>query len=256
MKKLIPTIAVLAMAPALWAVQGTISSDSDSKKGEITWMPRNKIYTVEYKKGSTTVTAEFALADVTKLDIPKPGNLDKLIQQVADGKGAGAIEPLKKIVADYKMLVWDKPAARALVEAYLSTGKGKDAYDTAEKLVSEEKSLAYSGDLAPAYWRALLQVGKNERLEQCLNKAATSGDRASSAEALVMRGEITLAKGNSSPDSCRQALVDNFLRVALMYTDPPCTSARKQALLKAAECFEKIGMAQRADTVRTQAKEL
>lgn len=253
MNKLIPTIAVLAMTPALWAVQGTINGE---KKGEITWSPRAKIYTVEYKKGSTTLTAEFKLDDVESLDIPKPANFDKLVQQVADGKGAIAIEPLKKIVDEYKMLVWDKPAARALVEAYLGANKPQDAYNTAQKLVDEDKQAAYTGDLAPAYWMALLQTGKNERLEACLNKAATSGDRAASAEALVMRGNVVMAKGNDAPDAVRQALVDNYLRVALMYTDPPCKTARKTALMKSAECLEKLGMASRADTLRTQAKEL
>lgn len=256
MKKLIPTIAILAMAPTIWAIPGTVTSDNGSQKGDVTWSARSKTYTVTYKKGPTSLTAEFKLADVTNLDIEKPANFDSLVKMVADGKGTNAIEPLKKIVADYKMLQWDKPAARALVEAYLAAGKAPDACDVAQKLVDEDKSAAYKGDLAPAYWQALLQTGKNERLESCLDKASTSGDRAASAEALVMRGDIVMAKGNGSADAMRQALVDGYLRVALLYTDPPCVNARKNAMLKAAECFEKLGMASRADSMRTQAKDL
>lgn len=255
MKKLIPAIAIAMLAPSLWAVKGTISSESDKKSGDITYQPRAKTYIVSYKKGQTAVTAEFPLASVTELDIPKPAAFDKLAAQVEAGEGVKAIEGLKAIVTEYRMLVWDKPAARYLTDAYLAARKAKDALDTAQKVVDEDKSAAYTGDLAPAYWRALLANGKNDRLETCLNKAATSGDRAASAEALVIRGDQVLATGDS-PDLIKKALTDNYLRVALMYTDAVCKPARKAALQKAAGCLDKLGMASRAETLRGQAAEL
>lgn len=255
MKKLIPAIAIAMMAPTLWAVKGTISSESDSKSGDITYQPRAKNYIVSYKRGQTAVTAEFPLASVTELNIPKPANYDKLVAQVEAGEGAKAIEGLKAIVSEYRMLVWDKPAARYLTDAYLAGRRAKDALDTAQKVVDEDKSAAYTGDLAPAYWRALLANGKADRLENCLNKAVSSGDRAASAEALVVRGDQVLATGDS-PDIVKKALTDNYLRVALMYTDAPCKSARKTALQKAAGCLDKLGMASRAETLRGQAANL
>ena len=98
--------------------------------------------------------------------------------------------------------------------------------------------------------------GKNTQLENCLRKAATSGDRASSAAALVMRGDVILANGGDTPDTYRQALVDAYLRVALMYTDEPCRAARASAMQKAASCFDKLGMAARAEGMRAQARTL
>lgn len=254
MNKLIPAMAVAVLVPTLWGVQGTVSTDLDSKTGEIKWLPRAKAYTISYKNGTTAVEAEFKLADVTGLDIPKPKNFDKLAAQVAAGQGVAAIPGLKNIVAEYRMLVWDKPAARLLTEAYLATKKYKDALDTAQKVVDEDKSAAYMGALAPAYWRALFQNGRREQVEKLLSKAATSGDRAASAEALVMRGDIILANGQNSQEAARKALAEAYLRVYLMYTDAPCAEVHKVATAKAADCLAICGYASRAETLRAQVK--
>lgn len=254
MNKLIPAMVVAVLAPTLWGVQGTVSTDMDSKTGDIKWLPRAKTYTVSFKKGRTMVEAEFKLAEVTNLEIPKPDGFDKLAAQVAAGQGLAVIPALQKIVSEYRMLVWDKPAARLLTEAYLSANKFKDALDTAQKVVDEDKSAAYTGPLAPAYWRALFRNGRSEQVEKLLAKAASSGDRAASAEALVMRGDIILANGQSSAEAARKALAEAYLRVYLMYTDAPCADAHKTATVKAADCLELCGLASRAETLRAQVK--
>jgi len=71
-----------------------------------------------------------------------------------------------------------------------------------------------------------------------------------------MRGDIIVADGGDSPDSYRKALVDAYLRVALMYTDPACREARRGAMLKCAMCFDKLGMGVRAERMKASAKEL
>jgi hypothetical protein len=252
--------AILAMAAALaasaWAVQGTVKSETDSKTGDIKWQPRSKSYLVSFKKGATAVSSEFPLDSVVKIDVEKPANFDKLVDLVSKGQGQSAVEGLKAIVATYKMIVWDKPAARWLVQAYLDAGKAQQAYDTAQDLIKDDKTAAYAGELAPAYWQALLKLGKKQPLENCLRLAASSDDRAASAEALAMRGDIIVADGGDSPDSYRKALVDAYLRVALMYTDPACREARRGAMLKCAMCFDKLGMGVRAERMKASAKEL
>ena len=130
------------------------------------------------------------------------------------------------------------------------------AFDTAQTIIADDKSAAWSGDLAPAYWQALLKLGKQQQLDNCLRKAATSGDRLSSAAALSMRGDMILQAEGDSPDTYRKALTDAYLRVALLYTDEACKPARQTALLKAAQCFDKLGMASRAEGLRNQAKAL
>lgn len=254
MKKLIPALALAALTPTVWGIQGTVSTDLDSKTGDIKWMPRAKSYVVSFKKGKTNVESEFKLADVTSLEIPKPNGFDKLAQQVASGQGVAAIPALQKIVTDYRMLVWDKPAARLLTEAYLAGNKFKEALSTAQKVVDEDKAAAYSGALAPAYWRALFKNGRADTLEKLLAKAATSGDRAASAEALIMRGDMIVANGQNTPDAARKALSEAYLRVVLMYKDAPCAEARKDAVQKAAKCLETCGFASRAETLRAEIK--
>lgn len=256
MKKLaLAALAAFAVSSA-WAVQGTIRTDKDTKSGDIKWQSRSKSYQLTYKKGSTNVSAEYPLSDVERLDIEKPANFDKLVELVRAGQGASAIGGLDGIVKTYKMLVWDKPAGRYLVEAYLAAGQAQKAYETATGIITDDKSAAYAGELAPAYWQALLKLGKNTQLENCLKKAASTGDRVSSAEALMMRGDMILANEGDTPDAHRKALIDSYLRVALMYNDPPCKDTRREAMLRCASSFDKLGMAARAEGMRTQAKTL
>ena len=252
-KTLITTLAALA-ASQLLAIQGTISTESESLTGEIKWQNRKKQYVVSVKKGSTTVDMERKLEDVVSLDIPKPAGFDKAVEMVENGQGAAAIAVLSKIVSDYRMLKWDKPAGRYLAMAHLAAGNAQKAYDACQAIVSEDKSAAYSGDLAAAYWQALLKLGKNEQLEGLLKKASAAGDRQSSAAALVMRGDIIVAGSNDKPDELRRALRDGYLRVVLMYQDAPCARERAEACLKAAQCFDKLGQSARAEQLRAQAK--
>ena len=249
MKKLIVGFAMLAAVDA-FAIQGSISTDTETVTGDIKWHARDKKYVITMKK----ITKEFELAAVTSLDIPKPAGYDKAVSAVESGQGASAIGTLSKIVTDYRMLQWDKPAGRYLAFAYIAADKAQKAYEICAPIVAEDKSAAWSGDLAAAYWQALLKLGKRDQLENQLKKAASSGDRQSSAAALVMRGDIIAAASHDSPAELRKALTDGYMRVALMYQDPECARERREALLKAAGCFDKMGQAARAENLRTQAK--
>ena len=256
MKKTAIFAAAATLAASAWAIQGTVKTETDSKSGDIKWQSRTKSYSVSSKKGATMVSAEIPLDAVVKIDVDKPANLDKLAELVRKGQGASAIEGLKSITATYKMIVWDRVAARWLVQAYLDSGKAQEAYNTAQELIKEDKTAAYEGDLAPAYWQALLKLGKTQPLENCLKLAASSGDRAASAAALSMRGDVIVATGGDSPDNLKKALVDAYLRVALMYNDPACRDARREAMLRCATCFEKLGQGMRAEKMKSLSKEL
>ena len=254
MKKLIMGFAMMAAASA-FAVQGTLSTESETLTGNIRWQSRGKQYVISVKKGQTMLDMERKLDDVVKLDIPKPAGYDKAVQAVEAGQGASAIPVLAKIVSDYRMLVWDKPAGRYLALAYLASGNAQKAYEACLPIVSEDKSAGYSGDLAAAYWQSLLKLGKREQLESLLKKAVSSGDRQASAAALVMRGDI-IAASKDSPETLKQALRDGYLRVVLMYPDQECRRERSEAMLKAAGCFDKLGQAARAENLRAQAKSI
>ena len=250
MKKLMVAVTVVAAAAELFAIQGSVSTPTETVSGDVKWHARDKKYVIEKGK----ITKEFPLDGITDPNIPKPAGLDKAIQQVEAGQGASAIATLVKIVADYRMLTWDKPAGRALAQAYIAAGDAKKALDACQQIISDDKAAAYTGDLAPAYWQALLKLGKTEQLETQLKKAAASGDRVSAAAALVMRGDIILAGTADQPETLRKALTDGYMRVVLMYPDADCVRERREATLKAAGCFDKLGQAARAEKLRAQAK--
>lgn len=256
MNKLAMATVVALAASSVWSMPGTIKTSTDQRRGDITWQRGTKSYVLTYKKGQTDVQAQYPIDEVVQLDIDKPANLDKLIDLVNRGQGGAAIAGLTKIVQDYKMLVWDKPAGRYLVEAYLASNNAQKAYDTAQAIISADKDAAWKGELAPAYWQSLLKLNKSTQLENCLRKAVSSGDRACAAAATVMRGDVILATAGDTPDAHRQALADAYLRVALMYPDEPCRESRILAMQKAAQSFDKLGMAARAEGMRTQAKAL
>ena len=193
---------------------------------------------------------------MTSLDIPKPQGFDKAVQMVEAGQGSSAVAILAKIVSEYRMLQWDKPAGRYLALAHLAAGNAQKAYDACRPIIAEDKAAAYSGDLAAAYWQALLKLGKSEELEKLLKDAATKGNRQSSAAALVMRGDMIVAGSNDAPEELKRALRDGYLRVVLMYQDAECSRERGEAMLKAAQCFDKLGQAARAENLRTQAKSI
>ncbi len=255
MKKLI-LIAAMAAIADVFAVQGTLVTETETLKGDIRWQGRNKQYIVSIMKGKTPIEMERKLEDVVRLDIPVPAGFEKAVSQVEEGQGLAAIPVLSKIVSTYRMLQWDKPAGRYLVLAYLSADQIQKAYDACQPIISEDKSAAYSGDLASAYWQTLLKLGKYNQLEALLKKAAASGSRQTSAAALVMRGDIIVASSNDNPEKLREALRDGYLRVVLMYQDAECRRECGEAMLKAAAVFDKLQQSGRAEKLRTQAKSI
>ena len=248
-KKLVVCLVAAAAAEA-FAIQGSVSTETETFAGDVKWHARDKKYVIEKGK----ITKEFKLSEVTALDIPKPQGFDKAVQMVEAGQGSAAVATLAKIVSDYRMMQWDKPAGRYLALAHLAAGNAQKAYDACTPIIAEDKSAAYSGDLAAAYWQALLKLGKTEQLEKLLKDAATKGNRQASAAALVMRGDMVVAASNDSPEELRRALRDGYMRVVLMYQDADCARERGEALLKAAQCFDKLGQSARAESLRAQMK--
>lgn len=251
MKKLMVVVAAMAAANA-FAIQGSVSTETETFAGDVKWHARDKKYVIEKGK----ISKEFKLADVTGLNIPKPAAYDKAVSQIEAGQGAAAIPALTKIVADYRMLQWDKPAGRYLALAHLAAGNAQKAYEACQPIIGEDKAAAYRGELAAAYWQALLKLGKFDQLENLLKKASAAGDRQASAAALVMRGDIIVSSASDNLDKLKDALRDGYLRVVLMYPDPECKRERSEACVKAAGVFDKLGQSARAEKLRAQAKQI
>ena len=243
--------AILSVSSASGAAKGSLTLSTGLKvEGVISWSAREKKYSVTKEN----IATQYALQDVDKIDIEQPASYEKAVAQVEQGQGAAAIPALQKIVKDYAHLQWDKAAGRYLAQAYLDADKPADALRVCSDIIDGESSAAYKGDLVPAYWGALLRLNKRKPLERNLEKAMKE-DRFSRGAALIMRGDVVMKDGNESPDACKKALTDGYLRVVYLYTDPEVAGKlQPEALYKAARCFEKIGNASQALAMRDELK--
>ena len=259
MKKLLATLA-LAVTAAISAsaadIMGSITDSQGTHKGVVRYSMKSKTYFVQTKQGGALLEVEIMPADVSAMEIEAPKGWDQAVACVERGQGASAIKYFGSVVKMYNHLQWDLRAARYLADAYLSSGSIDKASEACTSVVRANPEAAFIGEFAPTYWKVLVQLGKKDQLEKLLVKAATSGDRYSSGAALIGRGDLILASGESA-ESLRSALVDGYLRVALMYTDGKVADQlRPEALAKSAQCFEKIGQAGRADQMRAELKRL
>lgn len=259
MKKLLATL-VLAASAAVSAtaadIIGSITDAQGTHKGVVRYSMKSKTYFVQTKQGGAMLEVEIAPADVTAMDIEAPAGWDKAVERVEKGQGASAIKYFDSVVKMYNQLQWDLRAARYLADAYLTMGSVDKAEEACKAVVRANPEAAFKGEFAPIFWKVLIQLGKKDQLEKLLAKAAASGDRYSSGAALIGRGDLILASGESA-ESVRAALVDGYLRVALMYTDGKIAEQlRPEALAKSAQCFEKINQAGRADQMRAELKRL
>ena len=246
--------AALVALTASGAARGSLKLKTGVMKGTIGWSVREKKYVVTEKNN---LEQQVDVKDVEEIDIEKPAEFDAAIAQVAKGQGAAAIPALQKIVKEYAHLQWDKVAGRYLAEAYLADNKPKDAVRVCEAIIKEDKDAAHRGELAPAYWNALLLGSESRRkLEGCLAEAMKGEDRFARGAALIMYGDIAMKDGGETPDACKKALTDGYLRVVYLYKDDEVANRlRPEALYKAARCFDKLGnRVQLAEKMRTDLK--
>jgi tetratricopeptide (TPR) repeat protein len=248
---MVALIAVLFNAGAAWAqIFGALITTEDRRiEGTIKWKVREKTYAVTAKDGK--VELEMAPASIKELQIPRPKELDAAVKSIQDGNAAAAVPVLEKLSSDYLMLQWDKVATRLLTDAYIRAGDAEKAIRVCEKIIASNPEAAYLGEMAPAYWQALMKAGRTSKAEDLVTKAIKSGDREASAFALILRGDLILASGETN-EIAKKALRDGFLRVVTLYKN--VKSAQPEALYKAAKCFEKLGQTSRADQMRTTLK--
>ncbi|MEI6645245.1 MAG: hypothetical protein WCP12_04330 [bacterium] len=223
-------------------VTGSIVTKEDKTfTGVIKWKGGARVYVVATGK----MDLEFAPAQIKDMVIPEPVGLKDALKIVKEGRPQQAIPVLERIALDYAMLQWDEPATRALAEACLSSGDTVGALRACDKVIAAKPEAAYSGEMAPLYWQALLKSGKTSKLDDLLEQAIKTGAPDATAYALIMRGDILVAKGDF-----KGALKDGYLRVITLFR--AVRAAQPEALYKAAKAFDQINQATRAETMRKQ----
>ena len=228
-----------------------VNTEGKRFPGVITWHPVNKVYTVRKsaQAGGAAIELEVPLSAVQSLTVAEPPELHAAEQLMRESKFPQAITVLDKLAQDYAMLQWDVPATRRLAEAYLRDGKPEPAVRACERVADKRPETALSGEMASAYWQALLAAGRNNKLEDLLTAAVKSGVPDGQARANVMRGEV-LRKQSKSKDALR----DGYLRTVVLFKgwrEPAVREARAEALFKAAECFDDLGLIAPATKMRT-----
>jgi TolA-binding protein len=241
-------LALIGAGAASAQITGTIINKDDKLiTGSIRWKNAQKAYAVT--KGNIDV--EIPLASVKEVQVPRPKEYDTALNLIQQGTPSGAIPLLEKIANDYLMLRWDEVATRLLGEAFLKAGEPDKALRVCEKIVSADPDKGFLGEMAPVYWQALLKLDRPSKVEDLVTKAIKTGNREASAYALLMRGDLFLATGDTN-EIAKKALRDGYLRVVTLYRD--VKAAQPEALYKTAKCFEKLGQTGRADQMRTALK--
>ena len=250
------TITLMLATSSVWAaaeVNGVVvNTEGKQFRGLVHWKALNKLYVIKTSAGganSAAIELEVPLAQVKSVAVTEPPEYRLAVQQVRDNKLPLAIAALDTLAQEYAMLQWDVPATRWLAEAYLRDGKPEQAVRACERVTDKRPETAISGEMAPAYWQALLAAGRNNKLEDLLITAAKSGAADGQARANVMRGEVLRKQAKS-----KDALREGYLRTVVLFRgwrDPAVRESRAEALFKAAECFDDLGLIAPATKMRT-----
>lgn len=240
-----PDALAQAQKPAQAQMQGRITrSDGQQFTGLIRYVPTGRKYIVtQSRKDGTAIATDINLSEVAKVETAKPAKLDAAINAVQAGNSKAAIPVLEQIVTQYAFLGWDEPAARYLAKAKINVGQPEDAIKLCEGIIKAKPKAAYIGEIAPIYWEALLKTDKKAKLQELIAKAIATGDRAASASALIMRGDILMEQKETL-----NALKDGYLRVVILYEN--VRQVQPEALFKAAKAFEALSQTSNAEKLR------
>ena len=239
---------MLSLVVTGWCdVQGTIfkKNNQGQVSGLIKYKPSSKVYEVTDPKTGVSVTIR--LAEVDRIVVKDPPELDAAIKLVQGNQAALAIPNLEKIVKDYEGMPPAARAARWLVSAYLKTGVPDKAIAIGERLVASDPRIAGDPDFAAVYWKALLDGNMLPKLKKALDDAIATGPRSLVAQALLTRGGVERKQG-AGKANLESALVDGYLRVIVLFQD--IKEAQPEALYNAVKCFEQLNQGAYADRMR------
>jgi len=199
--------------------------------GSVRYMASSKNY--EIRKGQ--VASQIPARDVVKVILKdQPAQLKPAIIAVQRGQYNAAIAPLNKIKTDYDMFGPDVIAAQYLAKAYVNLNKPADAVRMCKDVLSNNPQAINDSKFAGVYWDALLKDNKLAMLRRVLGEVIQKGSHEIIAVALVKRGDVYMAKGET-----KKALCDGYLRTILMFQD--VKHIQPEALYKAIKAHQAIG---------------
>lgn len=225
------TVALLAaMAPCAGAgaLVYTRGSDTPREASKIRYAAETKEYILIIDGAEIGLP----LAEVDRVEVPRPKALDDAEQMMEAGNHKAAIPLLFKVAQKYAMLNWDVAARELLVVAYMQSGDNARAMSTYRDLVRKTAADKLGADARLAYWNLLISEGKLQEVAAELDNVIAQGTREAAAAATLTRANIFRAQNKT-----REALMV-YLRTVLLYDDIP--DVQPEALFRAAEMMDTI----------------
>ena len=210
-----------------------IRKDGRRVSGNVRYLASSRAY--EVNRSGSNARQQVQASDVQRVVLKtQPAGLQAAIANVNRGNYAAAIPVLKKIRSDYEMFGPDVVAAQYLAKAYLAMGKVSEADRLCREVINLNPDAMNEAGFVSVYWDVLLKGKKYATLKKSLDQVIQTGSREISAIALVKRGDVLMAE-----NKIKEALLDGYLRVVLMYRD--IKSIQPEALYKAVKAHQKLG---------------
>lgn len=163
----------------------------------------------------TTAQGTLTFPAGTTVVVDKPEAYERAEALLERGQPGAAIPLLAEVIKAYRFLNWDRPAERLLADAQYGSGAYEDAVMTYEAVFVHSPPVAGDSGARANYLEALLQINAIDKLRPLLSETVATGKRDVAAKALMMRGRLLQAKGETG-----DALFD-FMCVAELFRDMP-----------------------------------
>ena len=199
-------------------------------QGIVRYLPASRSFEIQAGAATREVRAD----EVAEVILAQPpAQLREALAQVQQRRYQQAIPVLTQIVEDYAMFGPDQDAGSALMLAYLRTDRSAEALRAGETMVRRNPRLERQPAFATVYWETLLEAERLSTLRTSIEEAIRSGSREMAAVGLLRRGDLEMREGRT-----REALVDGYLRVVLLFRDVGLV--QPEALYKAMQAHEEL----------------
>lgn len=223
---LVMVVGGAAGIPAWGANTVFLKNGRQMNATSIEWRQDAQQYVVA--TGGTTVP--IPVAQVDRVVVDKPADLDRAAALVQSRSSGQAIPLLEGLVQKYRMLNWDVEASRLLARAYLDSKDIKKAMPVMDGLFAAGGEQV-PADLQQLYWKTLMESGSNDQLRKVLDQSIGTGGPAIVSAAYMMRGNLFLKMGEED------AALSDFLKVTTIYQ--AVKAHQPEALFRAAELLDK-----------------
>jgi tetratricopeptide (TPR) repeat protein len=217
-----------------------VLTNGQTEQGLVRYLQASRVFEIQIGQA----TRERRLDEVAQVVLAQqPADLQTALSQVRRGQNQEAIPVLTRITEEFAMFGPDVEAGAALLRAHLRSGRAGEAIRVGESLMRRNPRMERQAGFASVFWEALIAEKRLDALRTSLQEAIQSGSRDLAAVALLRRGDLEMLDRRP-----REALVDGYLRVVLLFRD--IAPVQPEALFKAIKAHEELNEVQFAEKWR------